>query len=340
MKLSFSQIREITAGAARVEAHEDGIHFYRFTKAQEELYKNRSEGLHRATFTTSGIRLHFSTNSQTLLLRTEIKPGTGRQYFAFDVFVNGVKADTLNNFSNLALPQAYTTIAAPMGAFSKEFNLGTGEKEVCVYFPWSVIPIIQEIGIDDQAFVKPVKQAKKLLCFGDSITHGYDALFPSNKYVSKLADALSAEEYNKAIGGEIFFPELAALRDEFAPDYITVAYGTNDWDGHPREKFNHNAKEFFYRLRQSYPNAKIIVITPIWRKDHREERAFGKIEEVEETLRSYAAALGNIAVVHGFDLVPHDATLYADLRLHPNDNGFAYYHENLLKQVQTILQTL
>ena len=28
----------------------------------------------------------------------------------------------------------------------------------------------------------------KLLCFGDSITQGYDALHPSNRYAAQLAD--------------------------------------------------------------------------------------------------------------------------------------------------------
>ena len=46
---------------------------------------------------------------------------------------------------------------------------------------------------------------------------------------ARLADALGAEEVNKAIGGECFFPELAATKEDFQPEYITVAYGTNDW---------------------------------------------------------------------------------------------------------------
>ena len=73
---------------------------------------------------------------------------------------------------------------------------------------------------------------KRILCFGDSISQGYDALYPSNQYTPQLAKLLDAEEYNKAIGGEIFRPELALARDDFEPEYITVAYGTNDWGPH------------------------------------------------------------------------------------------------------------
>ena len=54
-----------------------------------------------------------------------------------------------------------------------------------------------------------------------------------------------AEEYNKAIGGDVFFPSLAATREDFEPDYITVAYGTNDWSKCPREALEENCKNFY-----------------------------------------------------------------------------------------------
>lgn len=338
MNLNLSQIRDITTGAVRIEEIDNNIHFYRFTKQQEELYKNRSDDFYKKTFATSGIKICFHTNSQTLFLRTEITGGSSRSYFAFDVFVNGVKIDTLDNFSDIDIPQNYTTLNFPLGEFSKEFNLGVGEKEVCVYFPWSVKVILKEFIIDDNSFIKPVKPNKKMLCFGDSITHGYDALYPSNKYITKLADMLNAEEYNKAIGGEIFFPELAATREDFEPDYITVAYGTNDWNKCSKEELTHNYKDFLCNLSNNYPNAKIFVITPIWRKDMNESRLFGDFKSVGEIIQKQTAAFSNISVIQGFEFVPQNEDLFADLRLHPNNEGFEYYFENLSKHIKDILK--
>ena len=100
----------------------------------------------------------------------------------------------------------------PLGEFSRNFALGGGRKSVCIYLPWSVIVEIEELSIDDTAYITPIKPSKKLIAFGDSITHGYDALRPSNRYVAKLAEALDAEEINKGIGGEIFFPASMALQ--------------------------------------------------------------------------------------------------------------------------------
>ena len=300
MNLNLSQIREITLGAVRIEEINNSIHFYRFTKQQEELYKKRSDDFYMKSFATSGVKLRFRTNSQTLFLRTEITRGSSRTYFAFDVFVNGVKIDTLNNFSDIDMPQNYTTLKLPHGEFSKEFNLGVGDKEVCIYFPWSVNAVVKELALDDDSFIKPIKPYKRMLCFGDSITQGYDALCPCNKYISKLADMLNAEEYNKAIGGEIFFPELAATREDFKPDYITVAYGSNDWNRCNEEEFICNCKEFFYNLNNSYPNSKIFAITPIWRKDMDESRVFGEFKNVAEDIQNQVAEFDNVSVIQGF----------------------------------------
>ena len=55
MKLNLSQIRDITTGAVRIEEIDNNIHFYRFIKQQEELYKNRSDDFYKKTFATSGI---------------------------------------------------------------------------------------------------------------------------------------------------------------------------------------------------------------------------------------------------------------------------------------------
>ena len=42
MKLNIEQIRAISCGAVRVEETDFGVSFFRFTKEQEEMYKERS----------------------------------------------------------------------------------------------------------------------------------------------------------------------------------------------------------------------------------------------------------------------------------------------------------
>lgn len=333
MKLCFNQIREIITGAVRIAEENGFTNLYRFTHEQEQLYKSVNQDFYAKTFSTAGVRLLFKTDSKRLFLKVATVQSSSRKYFSVDVFVNGNYSGSLDNFSDTVLTQNYVQQEFPLGNFCKEFQLGDGIKTVCVHLPWSVSTSIKQIEIDEGAFIEGIKPTKKLLAFGDSITHGYDALHPSNRYIAKLADKLGAEEFNKAIGGERFFPELAKLKDSFVPDYITVAYGTNDWSGIDKCTFKENCKGFFESLIKNYPESKIFAITPIWRKDMNEDRIFGAFEDVEKTIRECVKGIENITVISGFDFVPKDEKYYADLRLHPNDDGFESYAEHLYNAI-------
>jgi len=89
------------------------------------------------------------------------------------------------HLSNVEIPPMYATMDLPLGNFSKNIYLGDGEKTVCVYLPWSVKTLFDEISVDDNSFIEAIKPEKKLLVFGDSITQGYDftvAVFVFKKY--------------------------------------------------------------------------------------------------------------------------------------------------------------
>ena len=337
MKLNLSQIKDITLGAVRIEEIDNRIHFYRFTKAQEELYKNRNANFYRKTFATSGVKLCFRTNSKNVFLNVDISSGSSRKYACIEVLVNGKRVGALKNFDDAQMVGNFIKKELPFGNFSGSVSLKAGEKEVCIYLPWSAETVLNEFAVDDGSFIEPVRPSKKMLVFGDSITQGYDALYPSNKYITKIAEMLDAEEHNKAIGGEIYFPDLAKAKEDFDPDYIVVSYGSNDWNKCTKETLANNCKEFLRNLNNNYPNAKIFVITPIWRKDMYESRPGGDFLSVHETVENGAAEFGNISVIRGFDFVPHDETLFADLSLHPHDKGFEHYFNNLSKRIKELL---
>ena len=335
MKLDLNQIKEITLGTVRVEEENGLINLYRFTKEQEELYKRRWQDFYMKTFATAGIRLMFKTDSKKIALTVVTEQGSSRSYFSLDVFSDGIPVGYIDNFSDRVLPQVYTKEQFDFGEFSKEFQLGDGVKTVCMYMPWSTKTAIKELTIDDGAFLEAIKPHKKLLAFGDSITQGYDALRSSNRYVAKLADKFELEEINKGIGGEYFFSELAKTKEPFAPDYITVAYGSNDWNRKDFNTFEENCRGFFENLCLNYPDAKIFAITPIWRKDMHEERVFGEFKKVDEYIRSVAKDLKNIIVISGFDFVPKEESFFADMRLHPNDKGFEHYFNSLYDKIKS-----
>lgn len=329
MKLSLSQIKSVTLGAERVREEEDGIHFYRFTEREEELYRQRNEELYKKTFSTSGIQLSFRTDSRTLFLQGKLTAGSSRRYYAIEVFVGDKRVDCIKNFEEESLPDDYAMIRLPRDVFEKSIALPEGEKHVRVLLPWSCNTIFSQISLDDGASLEPCRPEKNVLIFGDSITHGYDALYPSHRYVTLLADHLHAQEWNKAIGGEIFFPELAAEKVSFKPDYVSVAYGTNDWKKCTPDEIRVNSKAFFAALAENYPESVIYAITPIWRADREDSIPKTIHDIIVEATSPYA----NIRVIRGIDLVGHDPLLFADLRLHPNDRGFLQYGENLIREI-------
>ena len=333
MKLNFEQIKAISTGAVRFEEKENGVILYRFTKKQEQLYEKTNIEFFERSQSTAGVKLSFKTNSKNLRIKTKIVPKYCRRYFSFDVFVNGEVKGYLDNFVADVCMDTYIKTKLLSEQFEKEFDLGEGVKTVQVYLPWSVQAVIEEVSLDDNAFVEPVKAGKTLLAFGDSITQGMDAMRPSNRYVTKLANYLGAEEVNKGISGECYFPPLAEAKDDLNPDYITVAYGTNDWSKKGRDIFQVNSKAFYKALRKNYPNTPIYAITPIWRADFQEEREFGLFEDVETEIREAVKGIKDVTVIRGYDFIPKDTGYFADSRLHPNDKGFEKYFEKLCMEI-------
>lgn len=337
MKLLLSDYKRITLGCAEVTEENGKTGFHRFTEEEELFYRQRDEALGR-TFSDrcsapAGIRLCFATDSRSLKIAVTTDAATSRSYFSFDVFENGRLLGYLDNFKEEELFENYTEQQFPLGKHEKSFLLSEGKSKVVIYFPWSVSIEDIEIELDDGAEIESVRPKKKLLVYGDSITQGYDAIRPSNRYAARIADFLGAEEINKAIGGEIFVPPLAQQKQDFVPDYITVAYGTNDWSTTDGRDFYQNVESFYASLSKNYPDTPIFAITPIWRLNFEESKPFGDFFSVERIIREATAGLKNVRVISGFDLVGHDTALFADLRLHPRDAGFDEYYENLSKKI-------
>jgi len=337
MILNVEAIKAITCGAADVICEADGIHFYRLTREQLELYRESNIGFYNKALTSAGIKLSFKTDSQSLKLDLTLQPVMARTYAAVEVQVNGTRIDSIHNFEDRDLSGNYAEKTYPCGRYDKTFCLGAGEKEVCVYFPRLINTILHSVELDERAYCVPVKPEKKALVLGDSITQGFDCLWPSSHYVEQLCRELHAEEFNKGIGGEQYMPGLAACKESFVPDYIIVGYGTNDWRCATVEQFQENCRGFYENLHNSYPGVPVIAITPVWRANMeavRDSVCFGTIHEIEEYVRQVTAGYDNITVIRGFELIPHATGYFGDLCLHPSDEGFAHYGKNLIRSLQ------
>ncbi len=320
--LNFEQIKSIAHGVARVELNDGEICLNRFTQEQQELYKKVSPNdFYIKTFATAGITLEFETESENLFLSVSVSRGSSRTFFNHSIFVDGVKIGELTGDIK----------DKEKDYFQKNFFLPSGMKKVKILFPWSVCSHIVSLQLDNNAQIIPIKKNCSILMLGDSITQGYDAMTPENAYAIQLSNSLNAEAINKGIAGEQFFPALSKLTDNFKPDLITVAYGTNDWRHSTREKFEKSCMEFFKNLRTTYPNVKIIAFTPIWRVDINEPQEFGKsLKFVSSFIKNITKTTDNMEVIDCIDFVPHDASFYQTDGVHPIDSGFLHYGKNLI----------
>ena len=327
MQLTFEQIKSITTGAVSIEQEENGIRFYRFNREQRALFQPRVRFLAEKMLSAAGIQFSFRTDSSKLFLRATVSAGSASNHFTFDLFVGGAHIDSLDNFTH-----------SELGTYQKSFALGSGTKDVCLYFPWSVAAVVEELSLDDGASVTPLIPAKKLLVYGDSITHGNTVRYSCNHYIPRLARAMDMQVRNKAIAGTTSFPEMVRLESPYDPDYVLVAYGSNDWDRHEEAFFAEKYREMMQTIAENYPQAQVFVISPIWRADQDTHvRRMGPLSAIEANILAISEGYPNVTVIPGMDLVPHDLQYYADAGLHPNDAGYEFYFQNLLPMIEVAL---
>ncbi len=312
MILGLEQLRELAHGALRVYEENGEIVFGRFTEEAQRYYAGVREDFHRKSFATSGVRLEFMTDSSFVSFAYHTLYASSRRFYYFDVMVDGVLVDHFG----------HDRIAESRSEYKLALDEGT--HTVCIYFPNLADARVRDFTLDDGALVAPVSRPVKLLCYGDSITQGYDATYASQSYANILADKLHADMVDQGIGGEYFCPGLLESDIPFTPDIITVAYGTNDWSSKERDDIAARADAFYGELARRYPNAKIFAITPIWRADKERITKSGLFEGIRQLIAQIAERHG-ATVIDGDLMVPHLREIFADNYLHPNDMGFKFY---------------
>ena len=328
MYLSLDTIRDCTRGCARIEECDGVFTLMRFTESQARAYRDviGNQDFYNKTFATAGVRLAFKTNSTQFAFDYRFFGGSSRKFGYFDVYINGAMTSHFGSTGQENM-SGHSTVALPEGTNTVE-----------IHFPWSRRTDISNVEIDDGAFIEGVYRTHTMICFGDSITHGYDAIHPSFSYASHLATLLDADYINKGIGGDIFCPALLEEAECPDPDYITIAYGANDWDKSTPEELEANCRAFFARIRELYPTSKIFVQTPIWHVAyHKTDKLGMTVPEMNAFLCEILRDYPSLYVVDGPSLVPHLPEFYTD-GAHPTEACFAYYSANFYAAIQKELR--
>ena len=314
MKLTCEQIKDITRGALDVFEDSCGVHFRRFAPAQAEYLLSVSN-FTKKVFNTAGVKFDFYTDSEYLALEFSFGIRSTSKQVAIDTYVDGA----------LVHNEDYIPVEGERASYKACFDK-KGRKRVSVYLPHTTELVLTSFSLSDAATVEPyTAYAKKVLVCGDSITQGHHSEYTSLSYANRLASFFGWDILNQAIAGYWFDGKWVDGKIDFAPELITVAYGTNDWSAENTvENFEANLRGFFDALTSAFPKVPIAVLLPIWRYDEKKDN-FCTFDEHRARIVSIAGEYKLTYVVDSYRFVPHLPEFFADDGVHPNSLGHAEY---------------
>lgn len=305
----------------------------RHTEKQCEFNENLGYGdfMGRKAYMAAGVTLEMDTNAEKVTLHYVIKDGypyTNVRRSGFDVVVNGVLKHSYLIAAEWGRPQTVT------------FALGEGEKRVVIWLPHTLVIGISDITVPEGKVITPIAPRKKtMLMMGDSITHGIGSFCSSLGYAMQTAAAM--KEY------EVINQSIAAIRFEpdylddigFEPEIITVALGTNDWSKRAdKADYDKYSVPFFARINELYPNAAVLVISPVKRVRQEPDLPVDRPNlyresELYDALCAQVKKYPQMRCIPGWTLVPHIPGCFLD-GLHPNELGMTFYANGLLKYLK------
>ena len=332
MRLTPEQIRSVSTGVLDMKAEAGSIRLLRMTDEQRGVYQPGETGWIRSR-TMAGITLDFQTDSESLTLACSGILLNPNYHCTFDVLVNGAYHSSFS----LSMEKPEGEVSLPTG-FRHSFRLPSGTKQVTLYFPLYPM-LVDAVELDDGASLTTVSHSRKWVVFGDSISEGREPDHPSNAYVCRLARMLDAEVYNQSISGEIFRSRKIVPGTYPQCDFVSVAYGTNDFRKQEYDRLIPEVSAFFRQVTDAFPDVPIFYLLPLWRKDKDEVTRGRTFDEVCAILRQEAQKYPQICVIDCLDFIPHREEYFFDQRLHPNDKGFSFYAQALYPAILQHLPT-
>ena len=323
MKLTLEQIKSLAFGFVEATIENEGIEFYRFSAQLSTCLDSLKPDYGIRAKAQASIRLDFETDSEYFSFTYDnVQKTSSRNWYYFSLLVDGKPRALIGEDNAMACRGSYETI------------LPKGNKRITLFFPNLYRARIQGIELSDGSYVKRVETKKRFVFYGDSITHGYDAKSPNNSYVNRIAYATDAEVFNLGIGGAVFHSRMIDDIRDYNADAVFVAYGTNDWAHRQNmEELSAYCEEFFQKLTSVFKNIPIYVILPIWRSNYQDVKQTGTFQEVKDRIIQIAKQYENTEIIDLFDDIPHELSMFSD-GLHPNDDGFAYYAQGVLKKIK------
>jgi lysophospholipase L1-like esterase len=254
------------SGALYTKMNGEYLEFRRFP---EEFAKIKASHLGfnlKKAETSSGVCLHFKSNSEHISLQFVTIPDDENRDSDFALHVDNLMDKT---WSFSKKDDININIINPSGKW-QSYRL---------ILPSLSNPMLKSIKIDNNATLKAdnSKKKKKYLAIGDSITHGVGQDSKSYKtYAFKLAQKLDLELYNLAVGGGKISPAISGIIKDFKNiGMITLLIGYNDWQhqGKTLEEFANSYNDFLNETRAAFPHVKIFCISLLYSNTEKSKKS-------------------------------------------------------------------
>ena len=277
----------------------------------------------------ASITMEFYTSQDKITFNHIMKPAQA-EYITSDIF--DVFED--DEFVCSVEPATYT------GTFSYK-KKKAGRVKLRIHLPIGVSVFFSDFDLGDWEPVEPA--GKKALIYGDSISQGLFGRNPAKGYVPALAYSEGFDYLNASVGGDIYAEGDVDPENGYQPDFIFIARGINDIVYiKETEQILKNAEAMFQKIRTSYPDVPVAVMTGMWMGAFAEDFTgespvtLKQTREITAGVRVLCEKFG-YEFIDGLDIIPHEEEYYADI-CHPNNLGFEAMANNLRPYFQKYLK--
>ena len=320
MILNAIQIKSVAFGYVDSKIKDGLLYLQKCTDAQISAWYNIRQDLGERAEATTGIKLDFYTDGDAIEFS----------------FIKGRKVEVYidNLFRGQYLMDEYRNSGKRVCIPLKDTIGNSYDKvRVTVYFPaHDEQGVIDYFEVKNATYIERYNHSIKVLFIGDSITQGWATMTDTFSYAQRLTRYLDAESVINGVGGAMF-AESTFDSIDFDPDVVILSYGTNDvgfWQNGD-EMLSH-IKTYMSLVKKQYQGKKIFAISPIWRTDFAATFKTGTFAEGRARVKAVAEELGFVHV-DGLKLVPPSAEYFFD-HVHPNEQGFSFYAENLFIELK------
>ena len=229
-----------------------------FRRLPEEVAKNTSSEVHRIHTHTTGGRVRFRTDSETVTLKIKAQYYTTYHTTAMmrhgaDLYIDYPYASVcMGAIKPEGAPESETTVTMP-----------EGEHDVTVYLPLFCDVYSFEIGICEGATLKdhskPYQNELPVVFYGSSITHGACASRPGLSYEGIISRKYNMNYTNLGFSGSAMGED--AIGDYMATLEMAAFVSDYDYNAPTPEHLEATHHKLYQKIRAKNPDIPYFMIT-------------------------------------------------------------------------------